>query len=113
MKISFAGTELTDWSDTFAQGVAVSGQRAFEAVAAIGAASMKFYDRKIDALTIEFTVSKFFSALKDAQQYLLNHFRGLTKTGTCEIECGAPGGQLVEFNDAVLIPNPIGLIAYM
>jgi hypothetical protein len=111
MKIFFAGTQLTDWADYPAQGVAVNGQCVTEDVAFVRAVQQRSFPRGNSSITLQFSVSKVFASLRDAQSYLLTIFSTLPKSGQCQIICGAPDEALyttVTFASAVLSAMPQG-----
>lgn len=111
MRILFDGTELAGFFDNPAHDVRVNGKIVTRTVEIIGAAAVRNYDRGNLATGIAFTARREFDKVKEAEVFLLTHFAGLTKKGTCEIQCGLSGDdtQSVYFYDAVLSEVPRGI----
>lgn len=110
MRILFAATELAGFADNPAQEVRVNGSILFDAVDLVRAAGRKHYDRGNLSTAISFTVRHEFTTIEAAELFLLTHFDGLTKEGTCEIQCGTHAGDYtsVYFPLAVLHAAPDG-----
>lgn len=105
MKITHAGSQLTDWSNYPAQNVSINGQTVFEGVDIVRALTKRFYYRGNDSISLQFGVRREFATHKEAQNYYFTVFSTLPKFGLCQIICGVPGDDdtvVVSMANAVL-----------
>lgn len=108
MKITHAGTQLTDFEDYPAMNLQFNGQEVVDIAEPLDAVS-KFYDRGNQSVSLQFSARREFSSLRESQVFFLTHFSSITKQGTCILECGGPGGGstiLLYLPDAILTDTP-------
>src|SRR4051812_21674017 len=112
MKITHAGTQLTDFEDYPAMNLQFNGQEVVDVAEPLDAVT-KFYDRGNQSVSLEFAARREFSSLRLAQVFFFTHFSSIVKQGTCILECGGPGGGstiLLYLPDAVLAATSEGVI---
>lgn len=111
MKIYHGGIQLTDWADYRAAEVTVNGQLAYEAVDIVRAATKRFFSRGNKSGTLQFSATRKFDSLQEAQIFILTHFSLLPEVALTEIVCGDVGDtpESVFFPNAVLSASPQGI----
>lgn len=105
MLIRFDNQLLADHSSACAFDIRVNGDLVVEAAEVIRSTSKRFFYRGNESVQLQFSVTRTFATVQEAEVYLLTQFTARSKTGNCVIECGS---AQVLLQNAILTSSPSG-----